>query len=70
MIMQTVRALAALILATTPVAASAEWARYEAPHFTIYSESQPKAVEVLTAGSRRWIRCCIWRPVPSKRGIS
>jgi tetratricopeptide (TPR) repeat protein len=45
----SVRALVALGLATTSVAAPAEWSRYEAPHFSIYSESPPKTVEVLAS---------------------
>ncbi len=49
MVRGSIRALVALAVAAAPVAARAEWARYEAPHFILYSESSPKAVEVLAS---------------------
>ena len=49
MSIRSARGLVALVLAAISVATRAEWARYEAPHFSIYSESQSKAVEVLAS---------------------
>ena len=53
---KVVRAVFALGVAGMSVPAAAEWTRYEAPHFTIYSESSPEKVEVLASRSRRWTR--------------
>ena len=49
MSIRSARGLVALVLATISVATRAEWVRYEAPHFSIYSKSQSKAVEVLAS---------------------